>query len=98
MRFARTVEAVIDAVRAEKPALIIADLHSERCDPIDLARRLKLDEELRSIPLFGFFSHVRTELQRQAEQAGFDNVIPRSAFTKNLPGILLGSDTQASSE
>ena len=88
VRFARNVEAVIDAAKAEKPSLIIADLHSEKCDPIELATRLKSDEELRSIPLIGFFSHVQTELQLAAEAAGFDRVLPRSAFTKNLPEIL----------
>src|SRR6266852_5886168 len=74
VRFARSVDAVIDAAKAEKPSLIIADLHSEASDPIDLARRLKSEQKLRSIPLIGFFSHVQTDLQRTAEQAGFDRV------------------------
>lgn len=88
VRFAQSVDSVTDAARAEKPSLIIADLHSERCDPIELAKRLKSDEELRSIPLIGFFSHVQTELQSQAQAAGFDRVLPRSAFTKDLSEII----------
>jgi hypothetical protein len=55
-----------------------------------LARELKSDEQLRSIPLIGFFSHVETELQRSAQAAGFDRVMPRSAFTSNLAEILAG--------
>ena len=62
-----------------------------RIDPIDLAKRLKADERLRAIPLLGFFSHVQTEFQRQAEEAGFDRVMPRSVFTKSLALILQGS-------
>jgi CheY-like chemotaxis protein len=58
---------------------------------MDLARRLKADQQLRSIPLLGFFSHVQTELQCQAEAAGFDRVIPRSAFSKYLGEILSGA-------
>jgi CheY-like chemotaxis protein len=58
---------------------------------MDLAKQLKADEQLRSIPLLGFFSHVQTELQHQAEQAGFDQVIPRSAFSKYLGEILSGT-------
>ena len=58
---------------------------------MELARQLKADEQLRSIPLLGFFSHVQTELQRQASAAGFDQVIPRSAFAKYLGEILSGT-------
>lgn len=91
VRFVRTVEATIEAARLDKPALVICDLHSQKVDPLELANQLKADEELRSIPLLGFFSHVQTELQRQAEAAGFDRVLPRSAFTKNLGVILSGT-------
>jgi CheY-like chemotaxis protein len=90
-RFARSVEVMLEAARRDQPALIICDLHSQKVDPMDLAKQLKADEELRSIPLLGFFSHVQTELQHQAEQAGYDQVIPRSAFSKYLGEILSGT-------
>ena len=86
--FAKTVEAAIERARQEPPRLIIADLHSVKFDPFALAAELKMDENLRQIPLLGFFSHVQTELQRRAEQAGFDKVMPRSAFSKRLSEIL----------
>jgi CheY-like chemotaxis protein len=86
----RRIEAVTEAALRDQPALIICDLHSQKIDPIELAQTLKSDESLRHIPLLGFFSHVQTELQREAEQAGFDRVIPRSAFTKHLADILTG--------
>src|ERR1700687_1003 len=89
-KFARTAEALTEAARRDLPSLIICDLHSQKVDPNGLAKLLKADEQLRSIPLVGFFSHVQTELQREAEQAGFDQVWPRSAFTKHLPEILSG--------
>jgi CheY-like chemotaxis protein len=82
---------MLDAARRDQPALIICDLHSEKVDPMDLAKQLKADEQLRSIPLLGFFSHVQTELQHQAEQAGYDRVIPRSAFSRDLGEILSGT-------
>ena len=46
------------------------------------------DDNLNAIPLLGFFSHVQIELQQAALTAGFDQVVPRSAFTKNLADIL----------
>ena len=88
--FARNASVTLDAVRRDRPSLIICDLHSQKVDPMDLAKQLKADEQLRSIPLLGFFSHVQTELQQQAEAAGFDQVVTRSAFTKRLAEILRG--------
>jgi CheY-like chemotaxis protein len=89
--FARNLEAVIEAARRDTASLIICDLHAPKVDLMDLARRLKADEGLRSIRLLGFFSHVQTELQQQSEAAGFDRVMPRSAFTKHLGEILAGT-------
>ena len=88
IHFTRSVEAAIDYARRESPSLIIVDLHSKLCDPFALAESLKADEELRRMPLLGFFSHVQTALQRRAEQSGYDRVMPRSLFTKQLPEIL----------
>jgi CheY-like chemotaxis protein len=90
-RFARSIEVMINAAQSDPPALFICDLHSQKVDPMELARRLKADEQLRSIPLMGFCSHVQTELQQQAAEAGFDQVIARSAFSKYLAEILSGT-------
>jgi two-component system cell cycle response regulator DivK len=87
--FARNVSVTLEAARRDRPSLIICDLHSQKVDPIELAKQLKADKELRSIPLLGFFSHVQTELQQQGEAAGFDRVLPRSAFSKHLSEILM---------
>ena len=86
--FVRSADEALEAALVGAPILIIADLHAQRCDPFALAEQLKSDETLRTVPLLGFFSHVQTELQRRAQQAGYDRVMPRSAFTKNLPEIL----------
>ena len=88
--FAATAAAVFDAAKADTPRLIIIDLHSARTDPFELARLLKSDERLRSVPLVAFFSHVQTELYERARLAGVDHVMPRSAFTRRLPDILRG--------
>src|SRR5712692_1301153 len=91
--FPRGTRAVLEAALHDPAGLIICDLHSQRIDPIELARQLKADDRLRSIPLLGFFSHVQTELQSRAQEAGFDLVMPRSAFTRNLADILSGEKT-----
>jgi CheY-like chemotaxis protein len=90
VKFVRNVPAALEGARQELPSLIIADLHSQRCQPLDLARALKADDELRNIPIIGFFSHVETALQVAAQEAGYDRVVPRSAFSNNLAQILNG--------
>lgn len=91
VRFARSIDEALEAARINAPSLIIADLHAQKCDPFALAEQLKTDETLRAVPLLGFFSHVQTALQQRAEQSGYDRIMPRSAFSKNLPEILEGS-------
>lgn len=92
--FPRTLEALSQSVReGALAALVIVDLHLQIYDPFHVASSMKNDRELRATPLVGFFSHVQIELQRRAEEAGFDRILPRSAFTKRLPEILLGNDT-----
>ena len=86
--FPRSQEAVVSKARETTPGLILVDLHNQRIDALALARELKSDKELRSIKLLGFFSHVQTELQRNAMVAGFDQVIPRSVFARDLPKLL----------
>ncbi|HEV2762293.1 MAG TPA: hypothetical protein VGV38_04795 [Pyrinomonadaceae bacterium] len=90
--FPRGADALLAAADGEElPRLFLFDLHAQRYgDLFALAEELKRDERLRAVPLVGFFSHVHTELQRRALAAGFDKVLPRSAFTKNLPDILQG--------
>jgi CheY-like chemotaxis protein len=88
--FPRKLESLIESANSELPQLIICDLNATRIDPIALSETLKADDGLRSIPLIGFFSHVDTELQQRALEAGFDRVLPRSVFTRDLPRILSG--------
>ena len=87
------VKSILDAMAkagAENPALVVVDLNAGCCDAVELARTFRGDDNLNAIPLLGFFSHVQTELQQAAIAAGFDRVMPRSAFTKNLASILQG--------
>jgi PleD family two-component response regulator len=90
VNFARSEDALFDAAKADVPSLFILDLHGSRPDPFAVAARLKADEQLRAVPIVAFFSHVETELQRRAQEAGIEHVLPRSAFTHRLPEILSG--------
>jgi CheY-like chemotaxis protein len=88
VRFARTLEALTSSAEEAPPDLIIVDLHNETVSPIEVATHLKANEKLKAIRLVGFFSHVETELQRKAREAGYDQVLPRSVFSRDLAEIL----------
>jgi PleD family two-component response regulator len=88
LSFPRSAENLLEQARTHLPALIIFDLHSQRFEPFVTAPALKQEKDLQSVPLVGFFSHVQTDLQRRATDAGFDRIMPRSTFTKHLAEIL----------
>jgi len=92
IKFHRKLEGLVAAAAEQSPQLIIVDLHNEKLNPIDLARELKGNESAQTIPLLGFFSHVQTDLQEAAIAAGYDSVIPRSVFSRELAKILGGGN------
>lgn len=76
------------AQAGEKPALIIFDLNFAKIDPLNVIRKLKADANFKDISVIGYLSHVQGELKQAAQAAGCDMVLPRSAFSQNLPQIL----------
>ena len=90
--FPRTRESALEKITQSQPQLVVADLHNSRFDLVEFSSELKANPETQSIPLLGFFSHVEVELQRKATGAGFDQVIPRSVFARDLASILGGRE------
>ena len=88
VKFVRSIEKLIETARAVKPGLVVVDLHNTKLDPVAVGTELKSHEDLRQVRLLGFFSHVQTDLQRNAMAAGYDQVIPRSVFARDLGQIL----------
>ena len=86
--FARNFDLVMERVAAEPPALLILDLNSDPCKPLEVLARLKADPARQGVPVLAFLSHVQTELKQQAAAAGCDRILPRSTFSATLPEIL----------
>src|SRR5262245_66424943 len=70
------------------PTLIIFDLNFDAVRPLRLISKLKGNAELKGISLLGYLSHVQVDLKMKAQETGCDMVMPRSAFSMNLPQIL----------
>jgi len=70
-----------------KPALIVFDLNNANAKPLTLIPKLKAKLK-RSTSIIGFLSHLQGDLKAKAVEAGCDTVMPRSAFSQNLPNLL----------
>lgn len=89
--FARSAEAVVEQVKARRPALVVFDLDADRIDPLQALARLQADEELARVRTLGFVSHVHASRIRQAQAGGIGEVLPRSAFVSTLAEIVAGA-------
>ena len=72
----------------EKPLLIIMDLNCACIEPVRLISSLKSSPETKSLSIIAFLSHIQGELKQQAQEAGANMVMARSAFSQNLQQIL----------
>jgi PleD family two-component response regulator len=84
LEFVKDSEEVLAKARAEKPSLIVFDLNFESVDPLVLIATLKSSAETKSVSLLGYLSHLQSELKVQAQDAGCDMVLARSAFSQNM--------------
>lgn len=71
----------------EKPSLIIFDLNNVAAKPLSLIPKLK-SKLKKGTSIIGFLSHVQGDLKQKAHEVGCDMVLPRSAFSQNLPQLL----------
>ena len=67
-----------------KPSLIVFDLNFDSVSPLDLIAQLKGNPETKGISLLGYLSHLQGELKMQAQAAGCDMVMARSALSQNM--------------
>ena len=88
LRVVRAADFRTESLRAARPALAVFDLNATSANPVELIRQMKADAELKEIPVIAFLSHVQVDLQRAAQAAGCDQVLPRSKFTATLADIL----------
>ena len=72
---------------ADKPSLIIFDLNNAGARPLTTIPKLK-SKLKKGTNIIGFVSHVQGDLKMKAQEAGCDMVVPRSAFSQNLPSLL----------
>jgi hypothetical protein len=92
VEFVKTVEQVLertgeDVPEEERPSLVVIDLNNLSIKPLSLMPKLRSGLK-KGTSIVGFVSHIQGDLKLKAQEAGFDVVMPRSAFSQNLPQLL----------
>jgi hypothetical protein len=90
VEFVKTEKDLADHMKnngEEKPSLIIFDLNNANAKPLTLIPKLK-SKLKKGTSIIGFLSHVQGDLKQKAHEVGCDMVLPRSAFSQNLPQLL----------
>jgi PleD family two-component response regulator len=86
LEFVKDGTEVLEKAKA-KPSLIVFDLNFEAVNPLKLIARLKASADTKGVSLIGYLSHIQGELKMQAQEAGCDMVLARSAFSQNMTQI-----------
>lgn len=71
----------------EHPSLIVFDLNNAAAKPLTLIPKLK-NKLKKGTSIVGFLSHLQGDLKAKAVEAGCNSVMPRAAFSQNLPNLL----------
>ena len=86
LEFAKEFDQVLEKAKT-RPSLLVLDLNFDAAQPLDLIRELKASPETKGVRLLGYLSHIQADLKQQAQEAGCDMVLARSAFSQNMPQI-----------
>jgi hypothetical protein len=71
----------------DRPGLIVFDLNNANAKPLTLIPKLKAKLK-KGTSIIGFLQHIQGDLKAKATEAGCDTVMPRAAFSQNLPNLL----------
>ncbi|HTW49960.1 MAG TPA: hypothetical protein VMD92_18525 [Acidobacteriaceae bacterium] len=82
-----TIAKIVETPEEERPSLIVFDLNNAAAKPMTLIPKLK-SKLKKGTSVIGFLSHLQGDLKAKAVEAGCDIVMPRSAFSQNLPTLL----------
>jgi DNA-binding NarL/FixJ family response regulator len=85
-QFESALAELLRATDKEEVKSVIVDLNAR--DAVGLIQRLKNAEDAKSLFIVGFASHVASDRIAAARDAGCDQVMARSAFTRQLPELL----------
>ena len=78
----------VDAARAQKPDLILMDLGLPELDGWTASKKLKSNEETKSIPLYALTAHTLPQERKRAILAGCDGYVAKPIHMKGFLEIV----------
>jgi len=82
------VAKLAEGTEQDRPSLIVFDLNNANAKPLTLIPKIRTKLKKGKTSIIGFLSHIQGDLKVKAIEAGCDMVMPRSAFSQNLPNLL----------
>lgn len=82
-----SVAMLTNGEEQDHPGLIVFDLNNASAKPMTLIPKLKAKLK-KTTSIVGFLSHLQGDLKAKATEVGCDTVMPRAAFSQNLPNLL----------
>ncbi|MFO7661854.1 MAG: response regulator [Chloroflexota bacterium] len=80
--------SALEMVRRESPDLILLDINIPGIDGLELARQIKGDPALRSIPIVATTANVLLGDRERCLQAGCDEYLPKPLDIRELQTVL----------
>ena len=81
------IAKLVEGSEQGRPSLIVFDLNNANAKPLTLIPKIRAKLK-KGTSIVGFLSHLQGDLKMKAVEAGCDTVMPRSAFSQNLPNLL----------
>lgn len=88
VEFVKTEKDALEKTAEVQPLMVIIDLNNGSIKPVQLITKLKGSAATKGVSIISYVSHVQGELKQEAQDAGANMVLARSAFSTNLPQIL----------
>ena len=91
LEFIDSEEKFDEALESFCAALFLSDLHHHKLGGDragELVKKLKTSEKNKDTYTIAWGKHTEPELLKSAMQAGFDKVVPRSLFVKEMPEFI----------
>jgi CheY-like chemotaxis protein len=91
------IAKLVEGSEQGRPSLIVFDLNNANAKPLTLIPKIRAKLK-KGTSIIGFLSHLQGDLKMKAVEAGCDTVMPRSAFSQNLPNLLRRYGLEAEEE
>lgn len=80
--------AGVSAARATRPDLVLMDIAMPVMDGWEAVRRLKADEDTRTIPVCALSAHVVQPFGAESEATGFDRLLEKPILPRDLLAVV----------